>query len=1010
MKTFNSEANMKTRTCFSPRRSLSGRSAELHSALRLRMANAILLCLLWLALPSSSLAQPANYTNDTVVANYVKSLLYWSTDPAGTSAAFRYKTLLYTNANDPAPALASMASLYGAAERSRAQTAEAYLRRALTNSPASTLLAGLLLDLYYDRAAAEFILSANSLTGADRARMGPPSVPTGFVIDDEISLYRQALTAYRTALMTNFALLVDNLGMSDVPPAGCQWFQQLVPSRSLDPAYCLSSGVSVPVTGDAAPLFTGYKDLVLLFNGLRDYGRAAVSLARLQMSRNNAGDLDQAKSLIADSMRFLFLQSSKLLAVFPGLDPHDTNAVDAASGLAAAVDAVNESQLQLETMRQSLLAGANLLGFEGDFLMLVQKFVGQSGNVFDSFDSFQLKLDPGQLSSPLAYAQSLLTDERNSYDQYRGAEDQLDLQMENVNQSAEDRLFQIVGAHPGTPAYAHPENNAGSEIAQQLNSLQAAQLRIKRNRVERENLDQQIEIARLKAIRLNTAWVQYGNEQAELTAEIEQYKMAQVAAEKLSDAWGTFGEVILNPFKLITVESKLVNAVGQTVLEGKISNLEVQKEKLEASQNGQVAIIEGQADINTLRLNYNTLAVDSQEALVLMSQEVGRLAALLREKADLECTLAENQQNLAGRYFADPIHHLRYQHQTMLAHLSFYEAQKWLYFMARALEYKWNTPFMNYSYMGKRWSTSTLFKLRNAEELTQFYNAMVSFNSLVQLPSDDYYDWFSVREDFFGYKMYDPTGTNLAYYADPNNPGGPTNLTAIQAFRQKLRGLADSQGNINLSFSTVREKPGHTFFRGPRFDANLQTVLSAGLFLDKIKWIKINLPGTNSLHGDLLAGQLTYGGNSFVRNFDVGQFVPGHPDRMTNEMTAYSTRYWFFHAPTASWEFSEALTSPVTMTLTNNSQVPPSVGQIEVFKERSVATTGWQLTIPTQDLGVPVLKIDDLNDVELQFYHYAVSREMASGLVAAPGQKAATPNIPFPYYLKYHSNPEADGK
>ena len=53
----------------------------------------------------------------------------------------------------------------------------------------------------------------------------------------------------------------------------------------------------------------------------------------------------------------------------------------------------------------------------------------------------------------------------------------------------------------------------------------------------------------------------------------------------------------------------------------------------------------------------------------------------------------------------------------MLANLSFDEAQKWLYFMARALEYKWNTPFTNYFYLGRRWSTPTLFKLRNAEEL-----------------------------------------------------------------------------------------------------------------------------------------------------------------------------------------------------------------------------------------------------------------------------------------------------
>ena len=512
---------------------------------------------------------------------------------------------------------------------------------------------------------------------------------------------------------------------------------------------------------------------------------------------------------------------------------------------------------------------------------------------------------------------------------------------------------------------------------------------------------------------LVTAHVRYGEQEANLSDQINTYKRRQVAADKAADALGDLGDAIENPWKLIGVVAKAGNAVAQEEWEGDIGELEKQKEQLAASQEGTLAAIEGQAEIDKLRLNYNTLAVDSEEAAVLLSQEAGRLVALLREKADLERTLDESSQDLAGRYFADPVHHLRYQHQMMLAKLSFDEAQKWLFFMTRALEYKWNTPFTNYFYLGRRWSSGTLFKLRNADELQQFYNAMVSFNSLVQLPKDDYWDWFSVRDDFFGYKKYDETGTNLLYYVDPANPS-VTNLTAIQAFRQKLKGMTNSLGNITLNFSTVREIPGGTFFRGPRFTSDLQTVLNAGLFLDKIKWIKISLPGSHSLGRSKLAGQLTYGGSSFIRNFDVGTFVPGRPDRLADELTAYSTRYWFFHPPSAAWRFSEALQSPVTMVLTNDSRIPPSVGEIDVFKERSVATTGWVLSIPTQDLGVKVLKIDELDDVELYFYHYAVSRQMPEGMSAAAataeGQKAALRNIPFPYYLKYHPNPKEGGK
>jgi hypothetical protein len=82
---------------------------------------------------------------------------------------------------------------------------------------------------------------------------------------------------------------------------------------------------------------------------------------------------------------------------------------------------------------------------------------------------------------------------------------------------------------------------------------------------------------------------------------------------------------------------------------------------------------------------------------------------------------------------------------------------------------------------------------------------------------------------------------------------------------------------------------------------------------------------------------------------------------------------------------------------------PETVGQIDVFEKRSVATTGWLLTISTQDLGVPVLKIDDLNDVELQFYPYAVSRETAECRAVTVTGGAAAANIPFTYYLKYRA-------
>jgi hypothetical protein len=987
MKTFNTEDDMKTQIQSGAETAEAVGHSRRHGITPLkrrvnetRTAPAALLALLlllvgWLALPARALAQPADYTNETDVANYVNGILYWSPgSPNNSTAAFRYLTLLYTNDGGVAPNITNMPNLYGDAERALAQTAEGYVVTGLANNPNSTLLAGLLLDIYYNRTGAEFILAANSLDSADLTRMGPPSVAGGLVIDDEIALYQQVIRNDASVLMAHFSLLTNTLGMTNVPPAGYQWLQQLEPDRDLDPATYLSDDLPVSVTGDTTPLFNGYKDLVLLFSGLRDYGRTAVTLARLQWARNNSGDLAAAKSLIGDSQRFLFLETTALLALFPGIDPHDTNQVDAASGLAEGVDGVNECLGELEGMRQTIVGGGNLLGFQSDFLMLVQHFPGQSGTVYDSFDSFQLQLDPSNLSSPLSYAQTLLAQEESSYDQYRATQDQLNSQLQNINESTDDRLFQIVGAYPGDPAYSTPQDNEGSEIWQQVQSIQEAVLRIQNDRVQMNDLKTEVQIEYQNSQLIENVDIQFGNTQADLDQWIGHISAIQAGADALADAVGDAEDL-----DFAGAAADAVNAVVQAACEEIKGQLEAVKDEDAAIEQANIEILNTWADVQTKLLGLNTLAVDAQEDAVQLSQAMGQLVALQNEKANLERTLAENQQNLSQRYFADPIHHLRYQQATLLANLSFNEAQKWLFYMGRALEYKWNTPFTNYSYMGRSWATSTLFALRNAEELTQFYNAMVSFDSLVQLPTGVYWDWFSVREDFFGYAMYDATGTNLLYYPDPANPTGPTNLTAVQAFQRTLKGLTNSQGTITLNFSTVRQIPGGTFFLGPRFDPTLQTVESAGLCLDKIIWIEINLPGNHTLGRSTLAGNLTYGGTSFIRNFNVGSFVPGQPNLMTNEMTAYSTRYWFFDPVTASWQFSEALTSPVTMTLTNNSMMPPTVGEINVFQERSVATSGWVLTIPTWDLGQPVLDIDELDDVQLYFYHYAVSRETPEG-------------------------------
>ena len=904
----------------------------------------------------------ADYGDAEAVRGYVREFLYYPDASTGlvdkSLAAFRYKHLLYADETNQVRArFEQMPDLFGPAERQRAEDARQEVLRALALNPENAVLGDLLLDIYYDGTVAEAILAKSLAPLIERKRLGPPGSAGALVIDEEIQLQEQRTEAQRGVLGEYFKLLQDDLGVSGQPPLGYSIFRQRVPARLFESAsYVDPAGEIQNVATNSSPA-TGYKDLILLFDSLTYQGRGAAQLASLYGGRLGTGDRAMAESLVQEHLQLLTIQGNLLLGIFPNVPLVEGDG----SGLAEAIEGWREAIRELARLQQVLAGGGNLLGFSPDFLMLVQKFQGAAGDVFDSYDALQLRLDPNEGSNPLRTAKEWLARARSSFDRYEGYRDQFDAQVEQVTGAAEDRLFQIAGARPGEPAYATPGDNQGSELWQQAQSIELAQLRIQRNTTEIRNLVEQIQIEINRSDALEIATIRHGVQNANLAQEIS---FRQSAQESLNTIAGASFD---NPVSIGA--NYFAGFFGFFGTGKKVAELEGDKEMLAADQQAEILGIERAAEVKTMWLGMRTLQIDSQEAALLLNQEWGRYAALLREKADLERTLAESQGSLRARYFADPIHRLRFRHDTVMANLTFHEAQKWLSFMVRALEYKWNAPFTNFPYLDRRWSAQTLSALRNAEELELFYGAMEAYDDQIQLPTDDYFDWFSVREDFFGFTASDSAG-NALQYVDVDT--GET-VDALEAFRRRLRALMDAQGNVRLPFSTVREIPGGSFFLGPRFTAAGQ-IISKGLYLDKIRWLQINLPGRHTQGRTQLTGQLTYGGASFLRNQDVGTFVPDQPDRLRDELTAYSTRFWFFHPASNSWRFTEALMSPVTMQLSADSRVPPTIQQIEVFKERSVAASGWELLIPTIDAGRVVLDIDQLDDVELYFYHYAVTR------------------------------------
>lgn len=624
-------------------------------------------------------------------------------------AAFRYADKLFAEDEGTVrPRYDVIGDYFGQAERNRIVEAMDSLRTALAEYPEDGTLGTLLLDLLYDSAVAESVVSEDTLGLAAKARFGPPIADPapdgGFVIDNEIVLLREAFDQAAKTTSGYFEAFA-----AEPPGAAVNIFRTLVPLRALMPAvYSTDQGESEAVDDDASPLLAGNKDLVFLFERLRERGRIATELGRLLLARDEPGDREQVANLVLETQRALFLEGGFLSALTP-----EMNTPESEANLETARAGWAETIANLGNLQQILDGDANVLAFDDNFLMFVQAFPGQSGDVFDSYDALQMWLDPesGE-TNPLKVAVESRDEAIDNYITFRESQDAIEAQFVSSSITYEDRLRDIVGVFPEDPEYTdNPTAHPGSELDQQYQSIRVAELRIERNRAEISNLHEAIRIEAERAGSITNAIIDFGNRQAKLTRIIGHIEAAQAFSDSMAQA--------LSIEKLTT--GRFIGVAANAVIQGAgqeaKGQLNAKKEELAALEQATLEGINSAAAIKTMLLQMNVFSIDSQEAAVLLTQEVNRMAALYREKADLERKLAERDASLARRYFADPVHRLRSQTSMIQANLSFEEARKWLFFMVRALDYKWNTDWST-DYLGRTWNARTILRLRNADDLS----------------------------------------------------------------------------------------------------------------------------------------------------------------------------------------------------------------------------------------------------------------------------------------------------
>lgn len=905
------------------------------------------------------------YAEDVVAGEVRKYLYAGAADDSAVfpkaRAAFRYLDSLYSDsASGPVMTPEAAAAAFGPAEADRVQIALTLLRNGLAENPASSLLQNLLLDVYYDWTRILAIQAGEEIADVDIVRLDAPSTPGAFIIDTEIAAYSRALEANREAYRTYLDLLTDDLGVAVSPPIGFTAFRELVPSRTLTPSqYRNGDGQLVSVTGDDEPILPAYKDLILLLDLLSDQAEHGARLAFLKASN---GDPDAAKSLLGRLDRELFAHASLLQGMFSDL----TEDRETYPELAIAWQNLEEAFLTLSEMSGRVAGEQNLLGFDPDFLPLLPKPQGRLETIVHTFDLLKDRLTANnETLNPVLRAKNSQATAVQAWDTYQNNQSDLQAQLTAIsgaNSPLRERLIEIRG-----DGSLPPDEDPATEIYQQIQNIERARNQIQRNRVESSNVRNKIQIEvdrRSEASGIRDAMgqirVAYGKAQATLTEQISYLEGLQKAVGSVADA--------ANPAEFFSSLATGLYVGGVEVAKGQ---LQAEKDRLAGQEEAAIIAQEdllddanSRANIRTWMLDLNTLAVDSIDAAISLKQEQGRLASLWREKERLERRMAAAETGLKNRYFADPIHRFRARHQVYVANQDFRKAMDEVFFLIKAYEYKWNRRFEVGS-----WNLDTFFKIRNASELESLVSDLIFAESNITTGIDDSFDWFSFRDDFFGYKDIPDTT-----YVDPVT--GEL-VDYLQAFRNRLlQLLVDSQGrplpenvdpldpsNLNLSlqipFNTVREIPGGAFFEKEGY-------------LDKIIALHIRIPGRHTLGRSTVRGTLVYGGTAFVRNKSPGIPAPDRPDKLVDEVTAYSTRVW--NAEAGPWSYEDSQNQRVTITLSEDERIPPSVLSIDTFNERSVAASNWTLQIEVRDSGVDLLRLDEINDIELYFHHAGATR------------------------------------
>ncbi len=910
-------------------------------------------------------------------------------------AAFRYLDLSYVR--DPSTGQViyrvgntnsdqNFTVLYGSKEKSRAGVALSVIEDLLKQNISTQMRSraeDLLLNIYHDRTVAEIISANQKLDLARQIRLNEGD------IHSEIDAYEQAVD-------------ILNMGLTDAAQI-LSGYPELLATKSpgrgqLSPRYKNAAGDLVNVSSNS--LFTGYKDIRVLYELMSDLADAQYQSVRLRVSsgETDAAKLEQLRASTSQLQAKIKANDTSIRQAFDGIELKN---VSGFSGLPEAIAKFTGSLNQLANIDTWLAGETNMLGLPNDAVLIMS---GQS-TASDSFDVIAANHSP--TSGSLLYALQSLDAATASYDGFKRTKQSFTTDFKNRMDAKNNALKDLIGweyreaCNNGGACVAATEIAVrGSAIALQTKNIEAADKNLEKQEQRLSKLldDIESEIDRFGKTQgienaIEEVIVSYGQEQVKITTQIAKIR---ARAEKARKKGSIFGSIVRVAAAFVTygaselafqvqaamsetgsgIQSVLThNAnIKQIKKEGKLQALSQQlayeeRAKIQALRT-EMNEVNFQARIRSMWLEANIINLDIALAEANVEIEIDRLAGMMNQVHRLLTDAAELQSGLIDNYFADPIHLTRANKDLEAAESTFDRAQEWMFYAVQALEYKWQEPFVTTSGLKK----DSLFALRNANSLKEFYAEMENFNEYRRLHNFTIKtDSLSLKEDILGY--YDTIRGEQQEYPHPDPAIGAQQMLSGQAaftayLKHNLLDFGDEQW-VNFSFSTLKPVARSNFFKGPRIleTDSSSCVFNGGNYNDKILDVGINILSSFGAFADSTIVELTYGGNSYFRaQLDETAFD------MLNAIDRFNileSRFW-----NVSGANTLNYTSSFTTSFDGAIRGAPAglVYSTGAFKERSVAASEWMLTILSADQFGDLFDINSVEDIEIVVRHKYLDR------------------------------------